>query len=122
MVAVSMAMASVPKAPTAPRTCSSTLVAAVAVPIVYFLFTNLMNASPPAEGSGIIGYIMNLPVMGKFLFGTFLISVPGILIWSFVKGSRAEFQMMVAAMVLIVFNVVFLDAVRTGWFVPHPVC
>ena len=81
--------------------------AAVAVPIVYFLFTNLMNASPPAEGSGIIGYIMNLPVMGKFLFGTFLISVPGILIWSFVKGSRAEFQMMVAAMVLIVFNVVF---------------
>jgi POT family proton-dependent oligopeptide transporter len=81
--------------------------AAVAVPIVYFLFTNLMNATPPAEGSGIIGYIMNLPVMGKFLFGTFLISVPGILIWSFVKGSRAEFQMMVAAMVLIVFNVVF---------------
>jgi len=77
------------------------------VPIVYFLFTNLMNATPPAEGSGIIGYIMNLPVMGKFLFGTFLISVPGILIWSFVKGSRAEFQMMVAAMVLIVFNVVF---------------
>jgi POT family proton-dependent oligopeptide transporter len=50
---------------------------------------------------------MSLPIMGKFLFGTFVISVPGILIWSFLKGTRTEFQMMVAAMVLIVFNVVF---------------
>ena len=81
--------------------------AAIAVPVVYFLFTNLMNATPPEEGSGIIGYIASLPIMGKFLFGTFLISVPGILIWSFIKGSRQEFQMMIAAMILIVFNVVF---------------
>ena len=43
----------------------------------------------------------------RSLFGTFLIGVPGILIWSWLKGSRAEFQMMVVAMVLIVFNVVF---------------
>ncbi len=45
--------------------------------------------------------------MGKLLFGTFIIAVPGILIWSFVSGSRTEFQMMLAAMVLITFNVVF---------------
>jgi proton-dependent oligopeptide transporter, POT family len=45
--------------------------------------------------------------MGKVLFSTFLVSVPGILIWSFFKGSRTEFQMMCAAMVLIIFNVVF---------------
>jgi POT family proton-dependent oligopeptide transporter len=45
--------------------------------------------------------------MGKLLFGTFLVAVPGILIWSFVNGERREFQMMLAAMVLIVFNVVF---------------
>jgi POT family proton-dependent oligopeptide transporter len=30
-----------------------------------------------------------------------------ILIWSFIKGSRQEFQMMVAAMVMVIFNVVF---------------
>jgi POT family proton-dependent oligopeptide transporter len=36
-----------------------------------------------------------------------LIGVPLILIWSFIKGSKQEFQMMVAAMVLIIFNVVF---------------
>jgi proton-dependent oligopeptide transporter, POT family len=66
-----------------------------------------MNAPEPAPGSGIIGYIASLPLMGKLLFGTFLLSVPGILIWSYLKGSRQEFQMMLAAMVLIVFNVVF---------------
>ena len=45
--------------------------------------------------------------MGKLLFGTFLIAVPGILIWSFARAAAHEFQMMLAAMVLIVFNVVF---------------
>ena len=46
--------------------------------------------------------------MGKLLFGTFLIAVPGILIWSCDRrATRREFQMMLAAMVLIIFNVVF---------------
>jgi POT family proton-dependent oligopeptide transporter len=33
--------------------------------------------------------------------------VPGILIWSFLKGTRQEGQMMTAAMILIIFNVFF---------------
>ncbi len=81
--------------------------AIVAVPVVWFLFSNLMSYMKPEAGSGIVGYIMTLPIMGKLLFGTFIIGVPAILFWSFAKGSRAEFQMMCAAMVLIVFNVVF---------------
>ena len=81
--------------------------ALLAVPVLYFLFTNLMNAPEPVPGSGIIGYIASLPLMGKMLFGTFLISVPGILIWAAKSGSAQEFQMMGAAMILIVFNVVF---------------
>ncbi|MEG8038208.1 oligopeptide:H+ symporter [Sphingomonas sp. LR60] len=81
--------------------------ALIGVPIFYLLFTNLMNAPEPVAGAGMIGYMIALPLMGKLLFGTFLIAVPGILIWSFSNGSRAEFQMMLAAMVLIVFNVVF---------------
>jgi proton-dependent oligopeptide transporter, POT family len=80
----------------------------LAVPVFYFLFTNLMNSSASAaEAHGIGEYLIGLPVMGKFLFGTFALAVPGILIWAFFNGSRTEFQMMVAAMVLIVFNVVF---------------
>jgi POT family proton-dependent oligopeptide transporter len=66
-----------------------------------------MNAPEEQAGSGIVGYIMALPIMGKVLFITFLLGIPGILIWSYIKGSRAEFQMMVVAMVLVVFNVVF---------------
>jgi POT family proton-dependent oligopeptide transporter len=81
--------------------------ALVAVPVLVFLFNNLMNSAPPPAGSGFLGYLMSLSLMGKLLFGTFVISVPGILIWSYAKGSRTEAQMMTAAMVLIVFNVFF---------------
>ena len=81
--------------------------AILAIPVVYFLFTNLMGYVRPAAGSGITGYIATLPIMGKIMFGTFLIAVPGVLIWSYIKGSRQEFQMMLAAMVLISFNTVF---------------
>ncbi|CAN5231543.1 peptide MFS transporter [soil metagenome] len=81
--------------------------ALLAVPVFYFLFVNLMNAAPAAPGSGFVGYLISLSLMGKLLFGTFLISVPGIIIWSWFAGSRAEFQMMMAAMVLVTFNVIF---------------
>ncbi|MEO7564955.1 MAG: peptide MFS transporter [Sphingomicrobium sp.] len=77
------------------------------VPVVYFLFINLMGSAPAAAGSGFVGYLASLPLMGKLLFGTFVIGIPGILAWSYQKGSKAEFQMMLAAMVLIIFNVVF---------------
>ncbi len=81
--------------------------AVLTIPLVWFLFSNLMNYVKPAAGTGIIGYVLGLPIMGKALFLTFLFGVPAILVWSFLKGSRQEFQMMLAAMVLIVFNVVF---------------
>src|SRR6478672_10268751 len=81
--------------------------ALVAVPVLIFLFQNLMNSAPAAEGSGFLGYLMSLSLMGKLLFGTFIIAVPAILVWSYAKGTRAEAQMMTAAMVLIVFNVFF---------------
>jgi POT family proton-dependent oligopeptide transporter len=81
--------------------------ALLCVPVVYFLFSNLMNYVAPEAGSGMVGYVMSLPIMGKLMFGTFLIGVPTILIWSYRNGSKVEFQMMVAAMVLIVFNTVF---------------
>ena len=82
--------------------------AILAVPALYFLFTNLMNsAASTAEATSIGAYILSLPLMGKLMFFTFTLAIPGILVWSWFAGSRAEFQMMVAAMVLIVFNVVF---------------
>ncbi|MDF8333049.1 peptide MFS transporter [Novosphingobium cyanobacteriorum] len=81
--------------------------ALICVPLFFFLFTNLMAYVAPEAGEGLVGYFLGLPIMGKLMFGTFLLAVPGILIWAFVSGNRVEFQMMVAAMVLIVFNTVF---------------
>ncbi len=83
------------------------LAAIAAVVVPWLLFSNTLNAVAPVAGEGIIGYLLGLPVLGKALFATFIIGVPGILVWSYRAGSRVEFQMMVAAMVLIVFNVTF---------------
>ena len=81
--------------------------ALLAVPVFVFLFSNLMNATEAEPGSGFIGYLASLPLMGKLLFGTFVIAVPAILAWSFAKGTKTEAQMMTAAMILIIFNVFF---------------
>ncbi len=81
--------------------------ALLAVPVVIFLFQNLINAQAVAPGSGVLGYIMAQPLIGRLLFGTFVLGVPVILLYAWSAGSRAEFQMMVAAMVLIIFNTVF---------------
>ena len=96
-----------PSAAKASRALGIYAAATLGIPLFYLLFVNLMNASEAAAGSGIVGYVLALPLMGKLLFGTFIIAVPAILIWSFAAGNRAEFQMMVVAMVLIVFNTVF---------------
>lgn len=81
--------------------------AVLAVPLVWFLFTNLMDAPLPVAGAGFLGYLAGLPILGRVLFGTFLACVVLIPIWSIASGSRAEWQMMLAAIILIVFNVVF---------------
>ena len=81
--------------------------ALVVIPLVYLLLVDLMAAPPATPGSGMIGYLLALPLMAKLLFGTFLVSVPAILGWAALNGSRQELQMMAAAMVLIIFNTVF---------------
>ncbi|SCW88093.1 proton-dependent oligopeptide transporter, POT family [Sphingobium faniae] len=81
--------------------------AILVVPVAWFLFTNLMHNADAQPGEGIVAYLLSLPIMGKVLFATFILSIPCILLWSWFEGNRVEFQMMLAAMVLVVFNVVF---------------
>ena len=83
--------------------------ALLAIPLVYWLFSNLMAAPEPAAGTGFAGYLAALPVMGKLLFGTFVVAVPAILLWSYRHGSPQELRHMTAAMVLIAFNTVFFS-------------
>jgi POT family proton-dependent oligopeptide transporter len=87
------------------------LCAILAIPLAWLLFNNMMMnaaaAAAAAKGGGFLGYVSSLPILGKVLFGTFFLSVIAIPIWSWRAGTRAEFQMMMVAMVLVVFNVVF---------------
>jgi POT family proton-dependent oligopeptide transporter len=83
------------------------LLSVAAVVIPWLLFSNTLAAPAPVAGQGIIGYLIALPVLGKALFVTFIVGLPAILVWSYRVGSKVEFQMMLAAMVLIVFNVTF---------------
>ncbi|HZU64468.1 MAG TPA: peptide MFS transporter [Novosphingobium sp.] len=71
------------------------------------LYRNLMASPAPVAGAGLGGYLLALPVMGKLLIGTFLLGVPALLAWTWRQGSRAEFEMALAAMALVTFNIVF---------------
>jgi proton-dependent oligopeptide transporter, POT family len=77
------------------------------VPLFWLIFRNVMNTPEAPAGSGLWGYIVATPFLGKVLFITFLAAVIGIPIWSWRTGSRVEFQMMLAAIILVIFNVTF---------------
>jgi POT family proton-dependent oligopeptide transporter len=83
------------------------LLALLAAPVTWLVLRNVMEAPEAAAGAGFIGYLLALPVLGKVLFVTFLCAVVGIPIWAWKTGTRAEFQMMLAAVILVVFNVTF---------------
>jgi POT family proton-dependent oligopeptide transporter len=83
------------------------LLSILSVPIFWAIFRNVMNAPEAAAGTGLWGYILATPFLGKVLFVTFLAAVIGIPIWSYKVGTKTEFQMMLAAIILVVFNVTF---------------
>jgi POT family proton-dependent oligopeptide transporter len=79
----------------------------LAAPVFWLIFRNVMNTPEAAAGSGLWGYIVATPFLGKVLFLTFLAAVIGIPVWSWKAGTRAEAQMMLAAIILVIFNVTF---------------
>ncbi len=79
----------------------------LSAPLFWLIFRNVMNTPEAAAGSGLWGYIVATPFLGKVLFITFLAAVIGIPIWSWKVGTKVEFQMMLAAIILVIFNVTF---------------
>ncbi len=77
--------------------------------VVFFwlVFRNVMTTPEAAAGSGVIGYLAATPLLGKALLVIFLAAVIGIPIWSWRVGDRVERGMMLAAIILVVFNVTF---------------
>jgi POT family proton-dependent oligopeptide transporter len=77
------------------------------VVIFWLVFQNVMTAQAAAAGSGVVGYIQATPFLGKVLFLGFIAAVIGIPVWSYRVGTKVEAQMMLAAIILVVFNVTF---------------
>ena len=89
------------------RTLLIYLLSLVSIPVFYLIFRNVMDTPAAAAGSGLWGYFLATPFLGKALLICFLAAVIGIPIWSARVGTKVEFQMMLAAIILVVFNVTF---------------
>ena len=83
------------------------LLSIASVVLFWLVFSNVLNSPAAEAGSGVIGYIKATPFLGKALLALFLLVVIGVPIWSWRVGTRVEFEMMLAAIILVVFNVTF---------------
>uniref|UniRef100_UPI0035CA3001 peptide MFS transporter n=1 Tax=uncultured Sphingomonas sp. TaxID=158754 RepID=UPI0035CA3001 len=83
------------------------VLALASVAVFWLVFHNVMTAEVAAAGSGLAGYVAATPFLGKVLFVVFFAAVIGIPLWAAKVGNRQEFQMMLAAIILVVFNVTF---------------
>jgi proton-dependent oligopeptide transporter, POT family len=89
------------------RTIPILLASLMAVALLTLMFANVMHAPEGAVSAGLAGYFWALPLLAKLLFLTFLLAVVGLPLWALRSGTRMEAQMMLAAIILIVFNVAF---------------
>jgi POT family proton-dependent oligopeptide transporter len=89
------------------RTLLIYVLSIVSVVVFWLIFQNVMTTPEAPAGSGIWGYIVATPLLGKALLVIFLAAVIGIPIWSWKVGDKVEFQMMLAAIILVIFNVTF---------------
>ena len=76
------------------------------VVLFWLIFRNVIN-TPEPSGNTIWEYIQATPLLGKALLLIFLGAVIGIPIWSWKVGDKVEREMMLAAIILVIFNVTF---------------
>jgi len=82
----------------------------LAVPVVWFLLNNTMVTASIAHkvaSTGIIGFLMTLPVLGQVMFFVFFAAIIGIPVWAFFTLKPEERDRMIVACVLTTFSVVF---------------
>jgi POT family proton-dependent oligopeptide transporter len=83
----------------------------IAVPVIWFLMNNAMQAAsgPTAEsaGGGVVGYIMAQPLLGKIMFGVYVLAMIGLPIWAIITLPGSDRDKLIVAVVLTFFSVVF---------------
>ncbi len=82
----------------------------LAVPVAWFLLNNAMETASIAREvatTGIVGYILSLPLLGKVMFSVYFIAMIGIPLWAVFSLKSVERDRMIVAVVLTFFSVVF---------------
>lgn len=86
------------------------LLSLLAVPVAWFLLNNAMVSASIAHevaATGIIAYILSLPLLGKVMFFVYVVAMFGIPIWAVFSLKSVERDRMIVAVVLTFFSVVF---------------
>jgi len=82
----------------------------LAVPVVWFLLNNAMETATVVKevvATGIVGYILSQPLLGKVMFFVYLIAMIGIPLWAVFSLKSVERDRMIVAVILTFFSVVF---------------
>jgi POT family proton-dependent oligopeptide transporter len=82
------------------------VLAIASVVLFWLIFQNVADAPEPG-GNSIWAYFASTPLLGKALLALFLAAVIVIPIWSWRVGEKQEREMMLAAIILVIFNVTF---------------
>ncbi|GAB4577137.1 MAG: peptide MFS transporter [Rhodothalassiaceae bacterium] len=84
--------------------------ALVTIPVMWFLMTGAMEAASAmaeAQSTGVLGYFLAQPLLGKMMIIVFLAAIIGIPVYSLLTMEPGEGHRMVVATVLIFFSTVF---------------
>ncbi|MBK8545418.1 MAG: peptide MFS transporter [Caulobacteraceae bacterium] len=84
----------------------------LAVPVIWFLMNNAMEAASmgSSEGDaagGVVGYILAQPLLGKIMFGAYILAMFGLPIWAMAGLDKESRSKLIVAVVLCFFSVVF---------------
>ena len=84
----------------------------LAVPVIWFLMNNAMEAASmgSSEGDaagGVIGYILAQPLLGKVMFAAYIVAMFGLPIWAMWGLEKEARSKLIVAVILCFFSVVF---------------
>ncbi|MCX7358645.1 MAG: peptide MFS transporter [Alphaproteobacteria bacterium] len=83
----------------------------LAVPVIWFLMNNAMEAATHSGGDGasggIVGFLLSQPLLGQIMFAVYILAMVGLPIWALAGLDKDARSKLIVAVVLCIFSVVF---------------
>ena len=86
------------------------VISLLAIPLSAFLLQNAMESARVAHevaATGVVAYFLSQPLLGQVMILVFVASIVGIPLWSAINATPVERDMMIVAVALTTFSVVF---------------